>query len=91
MYDTSELAIEAANSLLPNESLLNSTPLIVPLFLPNTGTVTITEYYLQIAALAIESNNQVIVDKFIEQYADILQGDRFQVFDPEAAEVVTTR
>ena len=85
LYDTSELAIEAANGLLPNESLLNGTPLIVPLSLPNAGTVTITEYYLQIAALAIESNNQVIVDKFIEQYADILQGDRFQVFDPEAA------
>ena len=37
LYDTSELAIEAANGLLPNESLLNGTPLIVPLFLPNTA------------------------------------------------------
>ena len=34
LYDTSELAIEAANGLLPNESLLNGTPLIVPLSLP---------------------------------------------------------
>lgn len=83
LYNTSALAIEQANGLLPDDILMQDFPIIVPLSLPTNGTVTVQEYYLQVAALEIKTNNQVVVDKFTARYQDILQGARFKVIPPE--------